>query len=538
MRTELDATGRRLFGHLISWQAGRPERTVLLGLLGVFTILLLVLALAPSSFLLQAAGRSGSGAAGGLAGRLLSHNHLVFGGAAIGLSVVTLLLPGIFDLLLGIVDWIARLDRRAFLGALIVATVVSRLLLVSRMPPIIPNQDPGHYLQLAHTLLQEGRYIEYASHPGEPDGYRAWRPPGYPAALSVALLVTGKRLVAIPALNALWMVVLILAIYGLARRLASEREARLATLAVALYPTLLAVSLRAQNELQFAALVALACYLLFAAPRPAVGALAGGAVLGLAALTRGNGLLMLPGMLIAYPLFVGRVGSESPVRTERGRRKALQTLAVLLGFALAVGPWVLRNRVVLEEWIPVATSGGVNMWWGHHPGATGAFPKPGPPMPEGLNEVERARFGTRAALDYWAEDPLGNLRIGANAVFVTLKVDGGAVDVIDPTFERGTSRPSGVRVSLLLFFNLIYWTCWLAVLVWGIASALDRWPKYSRPGLFVFVTLLYLATFIPFFGWQRFKIPALPFLAAIAGIVFAALAAPRRAPVAKEISRP
>ena len=395
------------------------------------------------------------------------------------------------------------------------------------MAPIVPNQDPGHYLQLAHTLLDEGRYIEYASHPGEPDGYRAWRPPGYPAALSVALLLTGRRPMAAVALNSFWMVVLLLALYGLSRRLGSESEARLAVLACAVYPTLLAASLRVANELQFASLLMLACFFLFAYRRAAYGALLGGATLGLATLTRGNGLLMLPGLIAAYPFLVarGRIGSREPILWgSLGRRMA----AVGLAFALVVGPWVARNRAVLGEWVPVATSGGANMWWGHHPGATGVFPKPGegPSFPEGLNEVEFSKFGAKASLEYWLQEPAQNLWIAAKSILVILKVDSGASEVVFPRHaESGANKYQ--RMSLRVLFNLIYVGCWLAVGIWVIAKLLQRWPPGSRPGPLMFVIVLYLLTYVPFFGWQRYKVPILPFLAGAAGMIIAVIAVGR-----------
>jgi 4-amino-4-deoxy-L-arabinose transferase-like glycosyltransferase len=511
----------------------------LLAIIGSLLVLLLALTVLPTSALRELAGqlptRGSSG--GSLTDALLGRHRIVFGSAALVVAISAMIAPLAFAWLDGLLAWLTSLDRRVFLIALLVATVGVRLLLADRMAPIVPNQDPGHYLQLAHTLLDEGRYIEYASHPGEPDGYRAWRPPGYPAALSVALFLTGRRPMAAVALNSFWMVVLLLALYGLSRQLASESEARLATLACALYPTLLAASLRVANELQFASLLMLACFFLFAYRRGVYGALLGGAALGVATLTRGNGLLMLPGFIAAYPFLVarGRIGSAEAIPW---RSFAKRMAAIGLAFAIVVGPWVARNRAVLGEWVPVATSGGANMWWGHHPGATGVFPRPGegPSFPEGLNEVEFSKFGARASLEYWLQEPLQNLLIGAKSILVILKVDSGASEVIIPRHAASNSNKY-LRVSLRILFNLVYWGCWFAVGIWAITKLLRKWAPSSRPGALLFVIALYLLTYVPFFAWQRYKVPLLPFLAGAAAMVIAIIAARQpSAPATKEAS--
>ena len=82
-------------------------------------------------------------------------------------------------------------------------------------------------------------------------------------------------------------------------------------------------------------------------------ALATGALLGLATLTRAVGLFFIPlAALLVWLLTRDRPGAW--------RRAA----ALLLGAALVIGPWTARNALVHQRLIVVDTNGAVSMWYG------------------------------------------------------------------------------------------------------------------------------------------------------------------------------
>lgn len=516
----------------LRWRVGRPERTVLLAAMLGLAAIALLLAVVPRGLAQQILGAvvpSSSNDGGVVRGALLARHHVVFGSVALALLAAAVVAPAFFEALRRFLDWFVRLDRRVLLLGIIGVVVLSRAALVGRMLPIVPGQDTGHYWQLANTLLDEGRFIEYASHPNEPDGFRAWRLPGYPAALSVALLLTGRQPWSLVLLNTVWMVVLVLSVYGLVRALASEGAARLAAFGCAVYPTLVTASLRAMNELQFAALLALTAYLLFGGAPSLRRVALGGVALALAALTRGNGLLMLLALLPAYPLYLRWRSRPAGVGPWTWRALGLRAVVLALGFALTISPWTIRNRVVLGDWVPLATSGGFNMWLGHHPGSTGLHTRStSPPVPEDAGELERSSYGARESLKYWLSDPLANMRIGVRIVVEILKVDEGAMKVIswDDGRSDGEQRRLAMYVVVLALFNALYYGLWGLIAVWALARVARSWPGEYRAEVPVFLALLYVATYIPFIGWQRYKIPALPFLIAAAAIVLAALATP------------
>ena len=131
----------------------------------------------------------------------------------------------------------------------------------------------------------------------------------------------------------------------LGRRLAGERVGLLAAGLAAVYPTLVAADGALMTESLYGMLAALslvAAYRLLDAPG-AGRALVLGAIVALAALTRGEALLLFP--LLLLPL----------VRRPGGLRAAA---IACVAFAVVLAPWTARNWIEFDRPVLVATEGG------------------------------------------------------------------------------------------------------------------------------------------------------------------------------------
>jgi hypothetical protein len=233
----------------------------------------------------------------------------------------------------------------AAIVALGVAIRIPYTLLVAPWPPLIFN-DEAYYSALANLIAAGGGFIR----PGEALGEglavpTAERAPLYPLALAglAELGATGpdaQRL-----LGTATGAGTIVALGLLGRRLAGPRAGLLAALIAALYPTLIAADGALMTESLFGMLVGfslLAAYRLVDDARPLPAALLGGLV-GLAALTRGEGLFLLP--LLLVPL----------VKRPGGLRAAA---VVCVSFALVLSPWAIRNATTFDRPVLVATEAG------------------------------------------------------------------------------------------------------------------------------------------------------------------------------------
>jgi Tfp pilus assembly protein PilF len=154
---------------------------------------------------------------------------------------------------------------------------------------------------------------------------------------------------------------------------------------------------------------------LLASPRP-LPAAALGLLVGLLVLGRANHLLLLLGLVLLL------------VRRGRpGLVAAGVTTAVAL---LLVAPVTVRNARESGELVLVTANGGMALWAGNHPGATGIYSEPGflsNPVPEReaedyrieasrragreLTLAESSRWWQRATVSRWVSEPLATARL-------------------------------------------------------------------------------------------------------------------------------
>jgi 4-amino-4-deoxy-L-arabinose transferase-like glycosyltransferase len=210
--------------------------------------------------------------------------------------------------------------------------------------------DAHAYLSAAGELAREGRYPLST----EPFYFRA---PGYPFFLTFATL---GRPDSVPQAKVATAVVGSFAaplLALLSARIFRKRAIALATgAAAALHPAFLWNSTDVQSEPLFTTLLLAAGFLLLVATdRPSSTiALLAGAVLALAALTRASALALVP--FLTAPLFDRRY----PLRA-----RAHLAGAAVLGFALALAPWTVRNALVFGDFVPVNDAAGNAFYQGN-----------------------------------------------------------------------------------------------------------------------------------------------------------------------------
>ncbi|MBN1527414.1 MAG: glycosyltransferase family 39 protein [Thermoleophilaceae bacterium] len=188
----------------------------------------------------------------------------------------------------------------------------------------------------------------------------------------------------------------------LARRLAGDRAGLIAAGIGALYPVLISADAALMTESMYGFLATsslVLAYRLLDAPG-ARRALALGAVVALASLARGEGLILLPLLLVPF-VRMGRDG---------WRAAALACVA----FALVLAPWAIRNYSVFDRPVPVATEGGETLagancdetYYGPRPGtwsAECAAFEPGDNEAEALDKL--GHEGVRYAVDHAGRVP-------------------------------------------------------------------------------------------------------------------------------------
>ncbi len=235
--------------------------------------------------------------------------------------------------------------------------LVVRLAVIVATPHFVPVTDASEYDRDAVTLVHNGSFPEsVATFHGGPTAYH---PPLFPVALAgvYKLVGTGSehtRWDAGRVLEALLGAVTVLLIGLIATRLWDPRVGLIAAGIAAVYPPLILIGSSLLSESLFIPLVlaAVLAALQYRDDRRLRFAALAGVLVGLSALTRGNGILL------AIPIgFL--VWTTHPGGRGRLTRPALKAPALALAAAvLMLVPWTVRNLHTFHRFVPIATETG------------------------------------------------------------------------------------------------------------------------------------------------------------------------------------
>lgn len=378
------------------------------------------------------------------------------------------------------------------LGGCALAVFLVELVADPRLPL---RRDPAMYDQAARSLLRgHGYVLRFANGTSR---YAFW-PPGYSFFLAGLYAVVGARQAAALAANAVLVSGAIAFTYLLGRRIAREGIARLGAILFAVLAFSTKMSRDAYSEPLFTVLQLAVVWLSCVGGGLGFAALAG-VVLGLAHLVRPVAAL-LPVALFVCQLLLGH----------KWRGAAARTLLMLATSCLVVAPWTVRNWRRFHRFVPVSTSGGINLWLGNHPGADGGLPigKLPAEVRAARDEAEADAIAGRLAVRFILSHPgaLPRLLLGKlNYAF-------GFGDAVRHYAKGATLYrvvlclvlSTGVAVLVAIALIQGIWTCGRMVTARSRACG---WAAVSP--LFV---AYHLCVPLVFFGLRRFLYPAYPFL--------------------------
>jgi 4-amino-4-deoxy-L-arabinose transferase-like glycosyltransferase len=266
----------------------------------------------------------------------------------------------------------ARRGKIAILAVLGVVTIAGLGLRVGYAveQPAVQPPDAGAYARIAESLYRDGSFD------ARPPGVSREIQPTSSYAPGLPLFVAGLYELSGGVHLTLALVVLALLgagaiplTYLLGNRMAGPVAGLVGAAALAIYPALLDYQGLLLTEPLAAFLLSAALVtFLYAADRPSPWRwLCGGALLGALALVRPEYLA------VAFLLPLAWLVRE----TLRGRLRHSAALAgvSLLGTALVLAPWTIRNAIVLDRAVPISTGGGKALFIGTYLKADGDGPK-------------------------------------------------------------------------------------------------------------------------------------------------------------------
>lgn len=362
--------------------------------------------------------------------------------------------------------------------------------------------------------------------------YPYFRPPGYPFFLAAIYKLTGRGYVAPRVVQMVIGLLNALLAFALARRLLGH----IVGLIVAALMSAYWVFIYFEGEFLepvFAVLLALSVVYVLATwvkdmswPRM----LAAGVLVGVLALVRPNALLWVPTIGLWILWVMSRRGMK--------RRAIVGAAALVIGTLIAVVPVTIRNSVVGDDFVPISSNGGVNLFIGNNERADGLVrgTMPGIGTLDTsfdhlaiVASVERKtgrRMKHSEVSDYLADEAFGWMRKHPGRVVGLMwkktLLFWGPTEPADNKVVAGDRAHSAILSRIPLTFSMVLALA-LAGLLLFVHDCRPRAPAggeaahHARERWEIIVLILYLvlvwyASHLPFAVTARYRVPIIPFL--------------------------
>jgi 4-amino-4-deoxy-L-arabinose transferase-like glycosyltransferase len=414
-------------------------------------------------------------------------------------------------------------------GAILIAALAIRVWEVERTDFRIVN-DAGSYLKLGSQIANTGDYSTSrapGTGAGGTRGPSAYFPPAYSYFIAAVDLIDGHATPKGAAIHPARLAQAVLgtvtvALIGLValEAFGSVTVALLALALAAVFPALVELAGTLVAENLFTPLLLAASWAALRAgraERPYRWIAAAGVLTGLAALTHFNGILLL------LPLGVAAL---------HVRRKVVAPALLLATALLTITPWIVRNAVLLHDFVPISDETGITLVGTYNPASAAFRPVPykwrlyyGIPgerplirRARHLTELELSRRLESQALHYIGAHPLSPLAVTFHNSLRLLELEG--------KFAWGASAAAiDLPIAIAHVGVVGFWI----ICVLALAGAFTRIVRRAPLWLWAVPLLLWVSVAAVNAETPRFREPVDPFLIILAaGALATAVAGARR----------
>jgi len=398
--------------------------------------------------------------------------------------------------------------------ALVMVALIVRLAVVAATPGFAPATDAADY---------DRHGVSIASGDGYPPtliagagGPTAFRPPAFGYGLAAVYAVAGtesehRRWTAARVVEAGLGAVTVGLIGILAMSLWGALPAVAAAAIAAVYPPFLLMGSSLTSETLFLPLLVASVLAMvrYRHSRRLRMALASGALAGLAALTRSNGIALLA------PLVVGALAAW-PSLSRRGVAAAIATVAAAI---VVISPWTVRNAVVLDAFVPVTTQAGYGLAGQYSDASRDDQARPALWRPPGAYPPYRAIIEDPALDEVQVERRLRSESrdfIRAHPEYVAQAGFWNGLRLLglrDLDVERQAARDYGMSAGLSKAATYSFYLVALLALI-GLSYPAAR----RTPVLFWLTPVVMVLTTVFIAANARYRIPADPFVVCLAAL--------------------
>ena len=339
-----------------------------------------------------------------------------------------------------------------------------------------------------------------------PVALRSFRPPLFPWLWGLAYGKTREFYTPIRVAHAALGALVCTMVFLLGRALFTDRVGVVASVIAGWYPPLVWHSINLMTEPLFIFwLTATVCLLVSARRRGCAGlALAAGVATALGVLSRSVLIGFVPLAAVWLWLAVGRRGW-------------VLALAYAVGVAVAMSPWVARNRRVHGKWVITTTDGGHGFLIGNNEGSLhdrrGVSEPKSWAFAKGLSEVEMNHAFFARGLAQLRRKPSLVPRLAMDKFCRFWRFYPHLEYVSDDADAVGLIKPS--------YYALVYGLSYGALFPFLVAGAVLAWRRRAAPrqdlALIALLTAYMTGIHMAFIAVMRYRVPLMPLLILLAG---------------------
>jgi 4-amino-4-deoxy-L-arabinose transferase-like glycosyltransferase len=275
-----------------------------------------------------------------------------------------------------------------------------------------------------------------------------------------------------------------LGIARFAEHLAGPNAGKLAAALISIWPNLIFNTATPEKEMLVLALLPWAMLLIIRTldnGRSALPLIGAGLLLGAATLVQPSLQFLIPVGILLLVLTANSL-------TNGGWKAFL----LLLGAALIITPWSVRNYTIFDSFVLVSTNGGDNLYRANNPLATGGYVAKGEIDLSDMGEIEQDQMGRRLAVEWIKSNPADFSKLVIEKQIRFMGDD--SVGVYNALKVGKASDNPGLYAMLKAIANG-WW-----ILMWGLLAALairinrtgTRLPLFSRAPLWLWLYLFAL----------------------------------------------
>lgn len=383
-----------------------------------------------------------------------------------------------------ITAYLMKMDEKILFISLMILYVIFQIFILVFIKTI-PFSDSQIYIEHTERLYSTGSYISKY-------GYKtAFYPVGLPVLLLFFKMFFGEIIFPARIFNFIISIITMFIIYKVFKLLLSKRQIKIFLIAFFLFPNNFFSINPILTEQIFTLLLWLLIYFNFKEIK--YHSLINGVVLGLMLYFRSYAILIIILLMIYY------------IVEKRFLVNLRKIFIMLVTMILITSPWLIRNYLVFNSFVPMTTNGGFNFLMGNHKNSFGNINFNFNYDFKNVNEADESKKAYLQGLKDLLDNPLRSLGLIPLKLFHTFKRG----DIyITYSLKKTENNLSPFFISLIFTLNNIFFSFVLFV---GTLKAIIRRKFDYREKFLFYILFAFLIVCVIYVGNERYILPFLPF---------------------------